>query len=283
MKKFLGLLITALITVPVMATEKAPVITLTERNTIVMRNVIDSQSVASVQDKVNKLSQNLSKTERIYLFLDTPGGSIQSGNELITNLRGLPQQVDTITNFAASMGFITAQSLGNRYILPGGILMSHRASGGAEGQIPGELNTRVNFFTDMLDSQDGEIAKRVGLSKKAYQSLIVNEHWVYGAKAVTTKMADRVVLARCNKTLAEGKVSETIYTFFGPVNLVYSACPLITAPLEVSFSGLSLNEYSDVDKITLIEVRRTILTLVYDKRAFYHDYVLTNKSKKVLP
>lgn len=284
MKKFVGLLITALISVTAKAAETTPVITLTERNTLVIRNVIDSQSVASLQDKANKLSQGLSKSEKIYLFLDTPGGSVQSGNEMVSTLRGLPQRVETITNFAASMGFITVQSLGTRYILPNGILMSHRAAGGAEGQIPGELNTRVNFFTDMLDAQDAEIAKRVNMSKKDYQKLIVNEHWVFGSKAVSTKMADKVVLARCNKVLSEGRVSETIYTFFGPVQLVYSACPLITAPLEISFEQLTLNEYDDVDRVTLKEVRKTILTLVYDKRAFYHDYILNNKnSKKVLP
>jgi ATP-dependent protease ClpP protease subunit len=284
MKKFIGLLITALISVTAKATETTPVITLTERNTLVIRNVINSQSVASLQDKANKLSQGLSKNEKIYLFLDTPGGSVQSGNEMVSTLRGLPQRVDTITNFAASMGFITVQSLGTRYILPNGILMSHRAAGGAEGQIPGELNTRVNFFTDMLDAQDAEIAKRVNMSKKDYQKLIVNEHWVFGSKAVSTKMADKVVLARCNKVLSEGRVNETVYTFFGPVQLVYSACPLITAPLEINFDQLTLNAYNDVDRVTLKEVRRTILTLVYDKRAFYHDYILNNKnSKKVLP
>lgn len=284
MKKFIGLLITALISVTAKATETTPVITLTERNTLVIRNVINSQSVASLQDKANKLSQGLSKNEKIYLFLDTPGGSVQSGNEMVSTLRGLPQRVDTITNFAASMGFITVQSLGTRYILPNGILMSHRAAGGAEGQIPGELNTRVNFFTDMLDAQDAEIAKRVNMSKKDYQKLIVNEHWVFGSKAVSTKMADKVVLARCNKVLSEGRVNETVYTFFGPIQLVYSACPLITAPLEINFDQLTLNAYNDVDRVTLKEVRKTILTLVYDKRAFYHDYILNNKnSKKVLP
>jgi len=258
-------------------------ITLTERNTLVMRNVVDSQSVASVQQKANKLSQNLSEQETIYLFMDTPGGSIQAGNELIANLEGLPQRVDTITSFSASMGFITVQSLGNRYILPGGILMSHRASGGASGQIPGELNTRVNFFTDMLDSQDEAIAKRVKMSKESYQKLIKDEYWVFGAKAVKSSMADKVVKVRCNKTLSEGKSTETLYTFFGPVELVYSNCPLVSAPLEVNFNGLALSEYRDSDKATLAEVRKAILTLVYNKREFYHDYILTNKYRRVLP
>jgi ATP-dependent Clp protease protease subunit len=265
------------------ATTNNKVLTLTERNTLVLRNVVDTQSVATIQVAASKLSQNLSKNENIYLFLDTPGGEIDAGNQLIATLKGLPQRVNTVTNFAASMGFITAQSLGTRYILPQGVLMSHRASGGARGQIPGELNTRVNFFTEMLDAQDEEIATRVGMTKKAYQQMIVNEYWVYGKKAVASKMADEIILVRCNKSLSEGKVEETIQTFFGPVRVTYSTCPLITAPLEVSFEELGLSRYDESERLTLSGVRKTILTLIYDKREFYHDYVLTNKYKQVLP
>ena len=281
MKKFLFMCFVMLVGFTANAGNRT--LTLTERNTLVLRNVVDSQSVAKLQDEATKLSQGLSKDEKIYLFLDTPGGDIQAGGELITTLQGLPQRVDTVTNFAASMGFITVQSLGTRYVLPGGILMSHRARGGAQGQIPGELNTRVNFFTQMMDDQDEAIAKRVKMSKKDYQQLIINEHWVYGQRAVKSNMADEVITVRCNKILSEGKVKETLYTFFGPVKLVYSACPLITAPLEISFDEIMLNNYDDRDRIALANVRKTVLTLVYSKREFYHDYVITNEYKKVMP
>ena len=282
MYKLLTMLVGLLVTIPVFA-DTPPVITLTERNTLVLRNVINQESASQVQSKAISLSQNLAKTETIYMFLDTPGGEIGSGTQLITVLRGLPQRVDTITNFAASMGFITAQSLGNRYILPAGILMSHRARGGADGQIPGELNTRVAFFTKMLDDADGPIAKRVGLSKKAYQALIHDEHWVAGQRAVMTKMADRVVLVRCDKDLAKGTNTENISTFFGNVEVKYSNCPLITAPLSVNFAQLSLSEFDPKDQAILLNIRKFILEMLYNKQQFYTDFVLTNKFGTLLP
>lgn len=263
--------------------ENKNVINLTERNTLALRNVIDSQSVVKVEKEANRVSQNLSHDEEIFLFMDTPGGEIQAGKELITVLQGLPQKVNTITNFAASMGFITVQSLGTRYILPGGILMSHRAAGGASGQIPGELNSRVDFFTDMLDAQDTEISERLNMSKQAYQKSIQNEYWIYGKKAVKNHAADKVVLVRCDKTLSEGTTTEVVNTFFGPVSLKYSNCPLLTAPLSIDFSGLQLSEYIGSDQLKLAEIRKAILTLVYNKREFYHDYVLTNKYKNLMP
>lgn len=214
--------------------------------------------------------------------MDTPGGDIDSGNQLISTLKGLPQQVNTIINFAASMGFITVESLGTRYILPSGILMSHRAHGGAQGQIPGELNTRVKFFTDALDRQDARISTRVKMTKDDYQKLILNEYWVEGEEAVKENMADEVVEVRCDKYLSENSIVETVQTMFGPVQLTYSACPLINYPLAVNFSGLLSNNNScKQEKID--KVKEVILKMVYDKIGFYNDYVLTNKVKEFFP
>jgi ATP-dependent Clp protease protease subunit len=280
--KFILTLIASLLLIgaTVKADDKPPVVLLTKRNTLVMRNVFEDSSVASLQYKAIQLSQNLSATENIYLFLRTPGGSISAGNSLISTLQGLPQKVNTITDFAASMGYVTVQSLGDRYVLPGGILMSHRAAGGAQGQIPGELNTRVKFFTDMLNRQEAKIAKRVGMNHSEYSKLIHDEYWVEGAQAVKEKMADRVINARCDKELSTGKEKETIYTFFGPVEVVYSACPLVSAPLEINFSQLTLSDYRDDDRKKLVEIRKVILTMVYSSQEFYYDYITTNKYKQ---
>lgn len=257
-------------------------IILTEKNTLILRNIIDDQSVVGVQNQAIRLSSSISEKNTIYLFLDTPGGDIQAGYSLINTLNGLPQRVDTITNFAGSMGFITAQSLGRRYVLPTGTFMSHRARGGLSGQIPGELNSRLLFFTGVLDAQDGVIASRLGLSKRTYQNLVINEYWTSGTNSVSNRVADEVVNVRCNKTLSEGKTEEVMYTFFGTVTLVYSSCPLISAPLEVKFD-LQEDNIGPDNRSTHHTLRRTILSLVYDKRNFYENYILTNEYKKVLP
>lgn len=265
------------------AGEKKDVITLTKRNTLVLRNIVDEDSVSKLSQKASKLSHGLSSDEQLYLLMDTPGGSIDAGHELVNTLRGLPQKVNTITMFAASMGFITVQSLDDRLILPTGVLMSHRARGGTSGQIPGELNTRVKFFTDMLDKEDAAIAKRVGMSKASYQKLIVNEYWVFGSDAVEAHMADKTTLVRCDKELSDGTEEEVIQTFFGPIFVTYSSCPLISAPLEVRFGGLALSEYNDTDKIKLHAIRTVVLELLYNKRDFYHEFFINNKYKEIMP
>jgi ATP-dependent protease ClpP protease subunit len=56
-------------------------------------------------------NQRFSSNEPIYLFLNTPGGSIQTGLEIIESLKGLDRPVSTVTLFAASMGFQIAQNL----------------------------------------------------------------------------------------------------------------------------------------------------------------------------
>lgn len=283
--KFLSILVLALslVGVSTQAQEKKAVITLTKRNTLVLRNVIDDMSVAQVQEQAMKMSQQLSPGETINLVLDTPGGSIEAGAKLISTLQALPQRVNTISVFAASMGFITAESLGTRYVTPEGILMSHRAAGGTQGQIPGELNTRVKFFTHMVNKTSAKVAKRVGLSPEAYAKLIHDEYWVQGDDAVADKMADRVVFVRCDKELSEGRSTETLQTFFGPIGLVYSTCPVVSAPLEIKFEGLNLREWDESDKAKLIEIRKAVLSLTTNKEEYYHEYILTNKYKQLFP
>lgn len=265
------------------AEQKKQVVTLSSRNTLVLRNIVDEDSVSKLSQKAIKLSHGLSTDEDIYLVMDTPGGDINAGHSLITTLKGLPQKVTTITQFAASMGFITVQSLDKRLILPDGILMSHRARGGTSGQVPGELNTRVKFFTELLDKEDAAISKRVGMSKSEYQKLIINEYWVSGSDAVSAHMADGESLIRCDKELSEGTEDEVIQTFFGPVKVTYSKCPLVKGPLAVSFDGLTVNNWTEEGTIKLNSIRKIILELLYNKRDFYHDFYITNAYKEVLP
>jgi hypothetical protein len=149
--------------------------------------------------------------------------------------------------------------------------MSHRARGGVEGQIPGELNVRAKFWTDLLAAEDTKIAARIGMPVKDYQALIVNEYWTAGELAVQAKMADRVVKVTCGKDL-DGVNKQLYNTFFGPILVTWSDCPLLTSPVEISFAGLSAS-YENTKEIE--QIKSSILS-VYNNRNEY----LTNSSVK---
>lgn len=242
-------------------------IVLSKKNTLAFRDVVTSDSVKNLQREAFKMSSELAPNEPIYLFLHTPGGSVLAGEELISSLQALPQEVKTVTNFAASMGFITVQSLGERLILPNGTLMSHRAAGGAEGQIPGELNSRVEFWTARIRNIESKMAARLGQSLADYEARIVNEYWTSGELAVKDKAADRLVHATCASDLS-GEHESTIMTLFGPVHVIWADCPLITTPLGVSFNSLTTTpeNANEVERL-----KEAILRSYRSKAIFVND------------
>lgn len=250
----------------------AETIELRESNTIVFREVVTSMSVAKVQVELMKKAQS---GETLYLVLDTPGGSVDAGMELISFVKGLGVKVHTITLFAASMGFQIAQNLDTRYITSNGVLMSHRATlGELGGEVPGELITRLDFIVDSLTGLDSTASKRMGIKLGDYQTLIRDEYWVRGDKAVKANAADKVVNVRCSSELS-GTIDQTVYTFFGPVEVTFSKCPLISGVLAVKFA--EGHYLSTEHRAQLLDY----IGAVYgDKERAVRKYIKTHEYKK---
>lgn len=213
-----------------------PAIILSESTTVVLRGPVTAASVTEVSLRILELHKTLPKKKAIILFLDTPGGSISAGNQLIELVEGLPRKVVTVTSFAASMGYQIVQAFSTRYILESGVLMSHRASiGGLSGQVPGEANTRLQWISETVEEMERKTSKRLNMSLNEYKESIRDELWLTGGKAVAVKHADKVVKARCDGTLL-GTTESTINTMFGPVEVTLHKCPLISGPVKVKMS-----------------------------------------------
>lgn len=234
---------------------KNETISLSKNNTLVLAAEVNDETVAKLSAQALAMDENLEEDAPIYLVLNTPGGSVTAGLELIDNLKGLDRKVHTITIFAASMGFQIAQNLNDRIITNNGVLMSHRAKGSmgsAEfgGQSPSQLETRFAFWNNKIKEMDKVTVSRTkGMQTlESYQAAYENELWLTGRDAVTQGYADQVRSARCDKSLS-GTQAET-FSFFGLViEVVFSDCPLITGPLSVSMSimvggkKMPLNEF----------------------------------------
>ncbi|MHA1305455.1 MAG: ATP-dependent Clp protease proteolytic subunit [Candidatus Heimdallarchaeaceae archaeon] len=209
----------------------AKTVTLSANNTVSIIDSINIMSVAKAQQKLMTLCSK-SKADK-YLVLYTPGGSVSAGRQFIDGIRALPCKVHTITIFAASMGYQIVQNLGTRYILSSGTLMSHRAFlSGLSGQLPGEIQTRIKYYSDYIEQLDFNTAKRLGVTLKDYKRDIYNELWLSGTKAVAAKHADEMVNVVCDDSLIGTKIN-TVNTFFGPVKLKVSKCPIIIGPLGI--------------------------------------------------
>lgn len=250
-------LLTLMLLLPTLALANLKTITLTDKNTISFKGPVTSQSVAAKQLELFNLAAT-SQEKDIYLVLYTPGGSVSAGSLFIDTARALGKNIHTITIFSASMGYHTVQGLGKRYILPSGVLMSHRAYvSGLAGQFPGELNERINMLMKSTEELDRIAANRVGLKLEEYKSIIHDELWLTGADAVRRGHADEVIQAVCDQSL-NGTYNEVFQTFFGPVNVEFAKCPLIVG--AVGFGGNN-EAIMEVKKNILDDVTKKVMTL----------------------
>lgn len=207
---------------------------LNDKNTINFNDSFTSSYVAKKQAEAIELC-NGSAGKDIYIVLYTPGGSISAGQLFFDTLKALPCRFHTLTIFSASMGYQTVQNLGKRYILPSGILMSHRAQiSGLSGELGGELESILSLLNQNVTDMETVAANRIGKTLKEYRSIISDELWLTGSNAVKRGHADEVVLAKCDQSLM-GTREQTFRTFFGTIVAEFSECPLIVGALSVKF------------------------------------------------
>ena len=262
-KLLLSLLILPMMAFGQVETDEIKVIELNEENSVVLRDAVTWASMSRLQYEVLQLSSKLGKNEPIYLVLDTPGGSVSAGEMFIETIKGIPQPVNAIVLYAASMGFQITQSLNNRYIVGSGTLMSHRATIKLGGQLDGELESRLLFYKNAVTSMEERSARRIGINIDEYKYRIINEWWERGIDAVKANVADEVVVVKCADELLKDTIIRRVFSFFGSRQFEFSKCPLITAP--VSVARPSGNRLLD-----------TYFNLLYfDKDSFVENYVTT--------
>lgn len=261
MNKFkLGLLLMAVL-FPALVSADSPkkeTIVLTSSNTIVLSDVVTSQSVGEIVEKVSSMNSGITNklTNRpIYLFLNTPGGEVDSGLQLIEVLKAQGRPVHVITSFAASMGFQISQNLGRRYILQSGVLMSHRAAGSVEGQFggsePSQMQSRYKLWLDRVTQLDLQTVKRTNGKQtlESYQKAYADELWLTGPQAVEQGYADEIVNVTCDSSL-DGVTTKSFQIPGGPtIDYDILNCPVVNGPMnprvqvETNHGPKLLNEF----------------------------------------
>lgn len=234
---------------------KTDQVVLSEDNLIVLNSQVDGESTSAVIMKARELcnagsaSRFVKGTKRLKLFLNSPGGSIQSGLEMIEALKGLGCPVDTITLFAASMAFQIAQNLDDRLIMSNGVLMSHHARGEIQGDFGGvstQMDSRYKLWLDRIRELDEQTVRRTK-GKQTYESYTKeydHEVWLTGNRSVNEGYADKIVNVRCDSSL-KGVTTHTVQFFGIPISYDLDNCPLNTAPMNIRIEmppGQKMNE-----------------------------------------
>lgn len=231
-----------------------PIHTLT-KDTLVLRGEVTEEAVSPIIEGILR-----SDKKDVTIFLTSPGGSVFAGAILIDAMEASGKNITCITNFSASMSFAILQSCTKRLITPSGVVMQHVMSGEQQGQVP-NLLSKIKFMDRMNELQDRKQAKRIGISYEEFRSKVRDDYWVMGEDAVKANVVDGVVGVTCSKELTNTVVNVPIMTMFGPMEIPFSGCPLITLPVK------------PVNKEQPPEVKKSLSEKINFIEAFFKRYI----------
>jgi len=203
-------------------------ILLTDENTLLFKGAMRSSSVSEFGDRLLRMSSAARSDATFYIVLDSPGGSIYAGLALISLIESIPQRVECIAIFAASMAHAVLQACpGKRYLSTNnGVVMIHRARGMFMGQFnDGEVESQLKLWKGIVSDMEIRNAKRMNYSLADYRKRSKDEWWCSNKSCLDQRFVDEIVKMKCSKYLTREKVkvNEKYY---------YSACPLIPGYLK---------------------------------------------------
>lgn len=200
---------------------------MTSENTITFRGTVYGGSVTEFGKRLLDLSYSLRAEDTINIVLDSPGGSIYAGLNFISLMQSVPQKVNCIALFAASMAHSILQACpGNRYIAANtGVVMIHRARGQFSGQFnDGEVESRLKTWSRIVKIMEKNNAARMSYSYDEYKAKAKDEWWCSTNQCIRENFADRIVNLKCSKELFTKRVRTGRF--------IFSACPLLRSPLR---------------------------------------------------
>ena len=147
--------------------------------------------------------------EDITLEINSPGGYIDAGSEIYTELMEYPGTINAkIVGYACSAASWITLAADHVAMSPTAQMMIHRASGGAIGN-SSDMKSEYNALDQMDKSFVDLYAKRTGKSPEEIYQMMVDTTWMNAKTAVENGFADEVMFENKEPALvnADGSVS----------------------------------------------------------------------------
>ena len=130
----------------------------------------------------------------IYLYINSPGGSITAGMAIYDTMQFVPNDIVTVgIGLAASMGqfLLSSGTPGKRYITPNARVLLHQPSGGFGGTAA-DIQTQAGVILDMKKRMAELTAEQTG--KSVEQILIDNDrdNWFNAHEALEYGFVDHL-------------------------------------------------------------------------------------------
>ncbi|MDW4363622.1 ATP-dependent Clp endopeptidase proteolytic subunit ClpP [Staphylococcus saprophyticus] len=132
----------------------------------------------------------------IYLYINSPGGSVTAGFAIYDTIQHIKPDVQTICiGMAASMGsfVLAAGAKGKRFALPNAEVMIHQPLGGAQGQAT-EIEIAANHILKTRAKLNQILAERTGQSIEKIEQDTDRDNFLSAEEAKDYGLVDQVMV-----------------------------------------------------------------------------------------
>ena len=130
----------------------------------------------------------------IYLYINSPGGSITAGMAIYDTMQFIPNDVVTVgIGMAASMGqlLLTAGTKGKRYITPNARVLLHQPHGGFGGTAS-DIQTQAALINDMKKRLAEITAAQTGKTVEQINADGDRDRWFTAQEALEYGFVDHI-------------------------------------------------------------------------------------------
>lgn len=131
----------------------------------------------------------------IYLYINSPGGSISSGLAIYDTMNYVKSEVATVCfGIAASMGafLLSSGARGKRFILPNADVMIHQVLGRSEGQAS-DIEISTNRILNLKTRLNKILSKNTKKSIKTIEKDTDRDYYLSADEAVQYGIVDKIL------------------------------------------------------------------------------------------
>ena len=133
--------------------------------------------------------------EDIYIYINSPGGSISAGLAIYDTMNYVKSNVSTICiGMAASMGafLLSSGTKGMRYALPNSEIMIHQPLGGAEGQAT-EIKIAAEHILKVKDKLNKILSSNTNQDIKKIELDTERDNFMTSEEALEYGLIDKII------------------------------------------------------------------------------------------
>ncbi|HDE6136378.1 TPA: ATP-dependent Clp endopeptidase proteolytic subunit ClpP [Staphylococcus aureus] len=162
---------------------------------IMLGSQIDDNVANSIVSQLLFLQAQDSEKD-IYLYINSPGGSVTAGFAIYDTIQHIKPDVQTICiGMAASMAsfLLAAGAKGKRFALPNAEVMIHQPLGGAQGQAT-EIEIAANHILKTREKLNRILSERTGQSIEKIQKDTDRDNFLTAEEAKEYGLIDEVMV-----------------------------------------------------------------------------------------